>query len=231
MKRYDAVIAMDIYKMVGMPVMLHVPCKKQFSICETGFVVVGEHVTPSACGTFWKTRVDTPVCAMIPQSSVGTDVHSNLPSVNGRPHVREENQRYYATTVPRYNTCCMSGQPKKDVKNDIISLFEKGNNTTSPYVDGNRQPGGTSLPKPGMIMPVPGNDDFAKYLQQVENMLKIKEELPLCLNDDIEGSCIFQVSVDYFISSAFSFSTIAMKINGYLFASVLNLDSLFHSVY
>ncbi|PWA96046.1 ARF-GAP domain 5 [Artemisia annua] len=105
----------------------------------------------------------------------------------------------------------VSEKPKKDVKNDIMSLFEKSNTTTSPYAlhqqqlamlaqqqylimaaaaksgglpkfTGNGQPvpGGTNLPNqnwtnvgyqvPGMNMPVPGNDDLAKYLQQMGNM-------------------------------------------------------------
>ncbi|GKD09371.1 putative reverse transcriptase domain-containing protein [Tanacetum coccineum] len=34
--------------------------KNSFLVCDTNFVALGEHVTPSACGTFWETRVDTP---------------------------------------------------------------------------------------------------------------------------------------------------------------------------
>ncbi|GJX51124.1 hypothetical protein Tco_0277969 [Tanacetum coccineum] len=117
--------------------------KEHFSVCDTGFVDVGEHVTPSACATFRRhVRVDTPECTMIPQSAVGTDVHSNLPSVNGRPHVREENQRNY---IAQRRQPSHSGLPK----------FTR-----------NGQPGGTSFPNLGIIMLISGDDDLAKYLQQ-----------------------------------------------------------------
>nr|GEY63148.1 hypothetical protein [Tanacetum cinerariifolium] len=69
--------------------------------------------------------VDTPECAMIPQSAVG------LPLLWAKFWFNEK---------------LSGGLPK---------------------FTGNGQPGGTSLPNPGMIMPVPGNDDLAKYLQQV----------------------------------------------------------------
>ncbi|GJV82989.1 hypothetical protein Tco_1522887 [Tanacetum coccineum] len=96
--------------------------KEQFFVCDTGFVTVGKHVTPSAYGTFWETRVDTPECAMIPQSTVAC----------------------YASL-------------------SIMAVAAKSGGL--PKFTGNRQPGGTSLPNPRMIMLVPRNDDLTKYLQ------------------------------------------------------------------
>ncbi|GKC18702.1 hypothetical protein Tco_1020852, partial [Tanacetum coccineum] len=106
--------------------------KEQFAVCDTSFVTFG---------------VDTPECTMIPQSAVGTDVHSNLPSVNGRPHVREENQRNYIAQrrQPSHSLCnqvCRycgakfwfdenSGDPMLLRDLDTTNV---GNNTTSPYI-------------------------------------------------------------------------------------------------
>ncbi|KAJ9567979.1 hypothetical protein OSB04_003945 [Centaurea solstitialis] len=93
-----------------------------------------------------------------------------------------------------------SDKPQKDVKSDILSLFEKGN-TTAPYTLHQQQQlamlahqqsllmaaasnqqvsGGTNMPNqnwltaanqiPRMMMPAVGKEEIEKYLQQMRNM-------------------------------------------------------------
>nr|GEY42616.1 hypothetical protein [Tanacetum cinerariifolium] len=146
--------------------------KEQFSVCDTGFVTVGEHITPSVFQYLSNLEcviagVDTLECAMIPYYGRINELSIVDDSgVDGRPHVHEEDQRNYfaqrcqlshslCNQVCRYCGAMFWFYEKLSAcyaSSSIMAAAAKSGGL--PKFTRNGQPGGTSLPNPEMIMPV-----------------------------------------------------------------------------